>query len=144
MIVGGPGAGKTRLARIMGDRLGLPVFSVDEFVWDKDGKVRSNAEIDAAMQELAARDRWIIEGGNTRTYAERERRADLVICLRPPVWLRLCRVLRRRGVSIDLLRWTIRYDAVFGRLDRRLAEGREGKRAEFRSKIDLQRYIDRL
>ncbi len=125
MIIGGPGAGKTWLARRLGECLGLPVLSVDEAVWDPHGVMRPANDIDDLVRDWAARDRWIIEGGNSRTYAERARRAEVIIRLLPSRWLRFCRVLRRDGWRRERLWWTLRYDRAFGDRDRdALAVGR--------------------
>ncbi|MDQ0316157.1 hypothetical protein [Amorphus orientalis] len=143
MIVGGPGSGKTWLARQLGLRHELPVYSVDEEVWDRNGALRAPEDIDARVRRLAAQDRWIIEGGNSRTYADRIQRADAIIRLSPPIWLRLYRVLRRDGLRIELFRWTLRYDTVFGAKDRLAL--RNGKATatciEVRSDQDMQRLL---
>lgn len=122
MIIGGPGAGKTRLAAILAEKLQLPVVSVDDFVWRAGGSLRAAADIDADVRAAAAQDRWIIEGGNSRTYADRLSRADTLVRLSPPRLIRMLRVLRRGAVSRDLLVWTWRYDPVFGPKDRAAVE----------------------
>ena len=143
MIIGGPGSGKTWLARRLGDKLDLPVFSVDDAVWDPDGVMRPADDIDTLVRGLAARDKWIIEGGNSRTYADRARRAHAIIRLLPPGWLRFYRVLRRDGLRRERLRWTLRYDKVFGAKDRdAMALRRDTARCiEIRSAGDLNRLI---
>jgi adenylate kinase family enzyme len=122
MIIGGPGSGKTWLAALLGTRLGLPVVSIDDFVHDAAGYLRSPALIDADARAAAEATRWIIEGGNSRTYEDRAARAECVIRLVPPRTLRLWRVWRRDGWNRSLLAWTWRYDAVFGARDRTVVE----------------------
>lgn len=123
MIIGGPGAGKTTLARRLAGLTGLPVHAVDDAVRDAEGRQRPDADIDAMVRGWAAGDAWIIEGGNTRTYPDRAARADLIIRITPGVWRRLFRVLRRDGFNLQLLRWTLRYDRVFGPKDRAICAG---------------------
>ena len=118
MIIGGPGAGKTWLSQRLSDQLSLPVFAVDDAVWSRTGELRAPEDIDAIVREWAAKDQWIIEGGNSRTYADRARRADAVILLQPPRWVRVCRVFLRDGLRWRLLWWSIQYDHVFGEKDR--------------------------
>ena len=118
MIIGGPGSGKTTLGGQLSHQLDLPVFSVDDAVWDSNGNLRSVKTIDALVRAKIAEERWIIEGGNTRTYNERALRSDLVIWLNPPLWLRFIRVLRRDGPKFRLLLWTLKYDRTFGIKDR--------------------------
>lgn len=143
MIIGGPGAGKTWLGERLAGRLGLPLYHVDDQVWAPDRSMRPAAEIDAAMTDLALGETWIIEGGNTRTYAIRAARADTLIWLTPPRWLRLARVLRRRP-SLALLAWTWKYDRVFGPADRAASEdiGPHGKVQRLANRGAVQRFLD--
>lgn len=117
MIIGGPGAGKTWLAHLLSQQLALPVYSVDDAVWDSNGNIRPAEKIDRLVREMAKQERWIIEGGNSRTYTDRAVRADLVVRLAPPLWLRMFRVLRRDGLNFRLLRGTTQYDRNFAARD---------------------------
>ncbi|WP_297109688.1 hypothetical protein [uncultured Devosia sp.] len=118
MVIGGPGSGKTWLARRLGEHQGLPVISIDAFVHDGAGQVRPPDQIDADSRAAADGSRWIVEGGNSRTYDYRASRADCIIWLNPPRLLRLWRVMRRDGWNWRLLVWTWHYDSVFGPRDR--------------------------
>ena len=117
MIIGGPGAGKTWLGRRLAEKLALPLTHVDDHVWRPDRSIHSATETDRALTEIALGENWIIDGGNTRTYAIRAARADTIIWLTPPCWLRLLRVMRRLP-SFSLLWWAWKYDSVFGPADR--------------------------
>lgn len=143
MIIGGPGSGKSWLAQNLGERHGLPVYAVDDAVWDGHGVLRAPDDIDARVRQLADQDKWIIEGGNSRTYHERVQRADTIIRLAPPNWHRFYRVLRRDGLRFDLLSWTLRYDRVFGpKDDRALQTGRDTATCiDIRSSRDLDRLL---
>ena len=147
MIIGGPGAGKSYLARLMSVRLGLPVTTVDDLVRSSGNSPQSAEQIDGMAITAAEQDRWIIEGGNTRTYAVRVARADLLIRLCPPRPLRLLRVLRRRSVSRQLLFWTWRYDAVFGAKDRAAVEAAKARSIrvlELARRADVERFVGSL
>ncbi|WP_281927552.1 hypothetical protein [Roseibium album] len=143
MIVGGPGSGKTWLARQLGLQYDLPVHAVDDEVWDGNGHLRAPDDIDRRVRQLTVQEKWIIEGGNGRTYSDRVERADAIIRLAPPIWQRLHRVLRRDGLQIELLRWTLRYDRVFGARDcRALQDGSETAICiDIRSNKDMQRLM---
>jgi adenylate kinase family enzyme len=143
MIIGGPGSGKTWLAERLGRRYELPIHAVDDEVWDPLGNQRAPDDIDARVRRLTAQEKWIIEGGNSRTYANRVHRADAVIRMVPPVWQRLYRVLRRDGIRIQLLRWTLRYDEVFGPRDRLALESGLGTATciEIGSNAELHRLL---
>ncbi len=117
MIIGGPGAGKSWLAGRLGRCLDLPVQAIDDLLTSRDGRRRDDAEIDNAAVAATRGERWIIEGGNTRTYAARLARADCLIRLKPARLTRLWRVIGRGRVTPSLLGWTWGYDAVFGSKD---------------------------
>lgn len=127
MIIGGPGSGKSWLARQIGERLGLPVVAIDALVHDASGRQRSDEAIDDAATAATLEDRWIIEGGNSRTYAVRLARADWLIRLRPPRLARLLRVVRRGGATRELLAWTWSYDRVFGPRDDAMVAQADGR-----------------
>ena len=114
MIIGGPGSGKTMFGGQLSRQLDLPVFSVDEAVWDCDGSLKPVKSIDAIVRAKIAEERCIIEGGNTRTYKDRALRSHLIIRLNPPLWPLFIRVLRRDGPKFRLRLWTLKYDKVFG------------------------------
>ncbi len=96
-ILGGAGAGKSTLARRLGQALGLPVIHLDRIVFGP-GWERIEAEL--VRQRLAGTlgEAWIVEG----TYAETAEltlpRADLVIWLDQPAWRRLWRAWRKTRI----------------------------------------------
>ncbi len=95
MIIGQPGSGKSTLARTLGGITHLPVVHIDHIHWKAGWVERSGPEKDALCAEVHARERWIFEGGRSVTWPERLDRADTVIWLDIPLWLRLPRVLWR-------------------------------------------------
>ncbi|MBL4916402.1 AAA family ATPase [Szabonella alba] len=95
MIVGQPGSGKSTLARLLGARTGLPVVHMDHIHWQSGWVERPLPEKIVAARAIEAQERWIFEGGLSQTYDSRAARADLLIWLDLPVWLRLWRVTRR-------------------------------------------------
>ncbi|MCF3974098.1 AAA family ATPase [Paracoccus sp. EGI L200073] len=95
MIVGGPGAGKSWIARRLGRISGLPVFHMDHIHWLPGWTPRDPLEKDMLTKDIHARDQWIFEGGHSRTYQARAARAEMLVWLDLPVGLRVRRVLWR-------------------------------------------------
>lgn len=83
MVIGGPGSGKTWLAKELARCTGLPVIAIDDLVHDAAGQQRPPARIDADARAAADSSRWIIEGGNSRTYDYRAQRANCIVLLQP-------------------------------------------------------------
>lgn len=110
MIIGQPGAGKSTLARDLGALTGLPVVHVDHIHHLPRWKERPRAEKIAMALESHAEPEWIFEGSLSATYDVRMSRADTLIVLDFPLWLRLWRVIMR----------TVKY---YGRRRPDMAEG---------------------
>lgn len=84
LIIGNGGAGKSTLARALGEKLGLPVVHLDKLWWLPDWVTRSPEEFDALLENELAAPEWIIDGNYLRTLPERLRFADLCIFLDYP------------------------------------------------------------
>ncbi|ETX29624.1 isopentenyl transferase family protein [Roseivivax isoporae] len=95
MIVGQPGAGKSWLARALGRRTGLPVIHLDRIQWQPGWQPRGRQDRDHRMLEAARDPEWIIEGNYRGTWRTRLARADTLVVLDLPLWLRAWRVFRR-------------------------------------------------
>ncbi|MFV2003512.1 MAG: AAA family ATPase [Paracoccaceae bacterium] len=96
MIVGGPGSGKSTMAVALGQITGLPVFHMDHIHYRPGWVEREPGEKLRLAAEIHARDRWIFEGGLSKSYSERAVRADTVIWLDLPLRLRYGRIVKRR------------------------------------------------
>lgn len=96
MIIGGPGSGKSTLALALGVRSGLPVVHFDPLFWAPGWVQRSPEESSALIRAAAAQEAWVLDGNHAETYAVRAARADLIIFLDLPRWLRVWRLLKRR------------------------------------------------
>jgi adenylate kinase family enzyme len=85
MILGSGGAGKSTLARQLGDVLSLPVTHIDQLFWQP-------------QHAVVTQPQWIMDGNYTSTLDIRLAHADTVIVLNMPRWLCLYRVIVRRIV----------------------------------------------
>lgn len=96
MIIGGPGSGKSTLATRMGAALGLPVYHMDrEVFWLPGWQERAKDDQRRQIERIVALDAWVFEGNNSSSFSLREARADMLVWLDVPLWLRLVRVIRR-------------------------------------------------
>ena len=95
MIYGGSGSGKSTLAQMLGDITGLPVVHIDPMYWKPDWVQRDDAETHALVLEAAAKDLWVFDGNHSRSIPDRLARADHLIYLDMPTYLRLWRVFSR-------------------------------------------------
>lgn len=104
-VVGCIGAGKSTLARALGERLHVPVVHLDRLWWhDGSYRIQGPASVERhtmpadqfreLQERLAAEDRWIIEGGYISDLDVRLPRATTVIWLDLPrhvcLWHLLC------------------------------------------------------
>ena len=81
IIIGCGGAGKSTLARKLGEVLDLPVVHLDKLFWKPGWVETSREEFDALLAQELAKDRWIMDGNFNRTMPERIARCDTVIYL---------------------------------------------------------------
>lgn len=82
MIIGCGGAGKSTLARQLGEKTGLPVVHLDQIFWSPGNwQHLSGEEFDALLTAETEKARWIIDGNYNRTLELRLAKADTVVYL---------------------------------------------------------------
>jgi len=98
-LIGGPGSGKTFLSHSLGKELGAPVLGLDDIFWDRSaGQYGAKADEggrDAALRGFVAQERWIVEGVYYRWAMASFERADHIIVLSTPLWVRQMRIFKR-------------------------------------------------
>lgn len=100
-IAGNIASGKTFLARILAQELGLPLHHVDSIQFNSDLSMRPFRESAAELKIIQETDSWIIDGyGPLDLIHSRLEKADLVIYLDPPYWLNLTRLYWRQIKNI--------------------------------------------
>jgi adenylate kinase family enzyme len=102
-VIGPGGAGKSTLARRLGERLALPVIHLDAAYWRPGWVETPSDEWEGKVRELAQGERWILDGNYGGTLAIRLAAADTIVFLDFPrrtcLWRVLRRQLRYRGRS---------------------------------------------
>jgi adenylate kinase family enzyme len=127
-IFGGPASGKSTLARKLSAKLGLPYVELDAFFWDDDSEhydIRRDPEKrDALLAEAAAKEAWVSEGVYWKWCDAAFERAELILVLDLPLWLRQVRLwrrhlLRRLGIEKSLEKDTLLGTLTTARWNRR-------------------------
>ena len=95
LVLGCPGAGKSTLARSLGEALSLPVVHLDKLWWKSGWVNRTEGEFDALLDAVLLGEEWVIDGNYLRTLPRRLERCDAVVLLDYPRRVCLFRALRR-------------------------------------------------
>ncbi len=95
LIIGCGGAGKSTLARQLGEQTGLPVVHLDKLFWKPGWEESSEEEMDIKISRELEKSQWIMDGNYNRTLPRRLECCDTVIWLDYPRLTCLLGVLKR-------------------------------------------------
>ena len=105
IIIGCPGAGKSTLAKALGQKLSLPVVHLDKLFWRSGWVNVTKEEFDNLLAEELKKEFWIIDGNYSRTLSQRLDGCDTVIYLDFPalacLWGVVKRVIKSYGKTRD-------------------------------------------
>ena len=105
IVIGSPGAGKSTFARRLRDASQIPLYYLD-MIWHLPDRTNvSREEFDMQLQEILAKDRWIIDGNYLRTTEARIAACDTIFLLDYPVELCLGGVEERIGKPRTDMPW---------------------------------------
>ncbi len=114
LVIGCPGVGKSTFARALRDLLGLPLHHLDMLYHRPDRSTASREEFDAALAQILAQKRWIIDGNYQRTLPQRFAACDTVYFLDLPLADCLEGARRRVGQPREDMPWVEdRFDPEF-------------------------------
>ena len=95
LVIGCSGAGKSRLAKLIAARYGLPLIHLDCCYWRPGWVEPPEAEWAQEVERLIAASAWVMDGNFSGTMKRRAEMADAIVYLDLPRWLCLVRVLKR-------------------------------------------------
>ena len=95
VVVGVSGSGKTRLARGLAARLGVPHVELDALWHDAGWTNPSESEFVQRVRDATAADSWVLDGNYAAARSLVWSRATAVVWLDYPRWVGLHRALRR-------------------------------------------------
>jgi adenylate kinase family enzyme len=81
VVIGAPGAGKTRFGRMLAERTGLPLVHLDQEFWQPGWVPMPHDKWRAHHENLLAAEQWILDGTYVGTLDKRIAVADTVIYL---------------------------------------------------------------
>jgi len=96
LIIGSGGAGKSTLARRLGEKTGIEVVHLDRLYWKPGWVETDKGEWAAIVRRATERDSWIMDGNFGGTFDIRASACDTIIYLQIPRLRCLYRVLKRR------------------------------------------------
>jgi len=105
-VIGTTGCGKTTFAAALAERLGAPHIEIDALFWRPNWKQTPDEELFPIIDAATQGDRWVLDGGYSRTRPITWPRADTIIWLDysfPRVFFRLLRRTIRRAATGDEL-----------------------------------------
>jgi adenylate kinase family enzyme len=160
LIIGAGGAGKSTVARRLGESLRIEVLHLDRLYWRPGWVETPKGEWRDKVRELVRRESWIMDGNYSGTLDIRLAACDTVVFLDLPRTLCLRRVVKRllmyrRGgrpdmaegcperLSVEFLRWVWDYpNRSRPKVLEKLKAGGEGKRIiRLRSQAEVEKFL---
>ena len=98
-IIGGPGCGKSFLAKKLSEKLKIPTYDLDDIFWCNDKNtfgVEAKPKVrDNNLKSILDKNDWIIEGVYGGWTKPSFKKAELIIILRPKTIIRQWRIIKR-------------------------------------------------
>jgi adenylate kinase family enzyme len=95
LVIGSPGAGKTRLSTQLAAKLAVPIHYLDHHHWLPGWRYRDTADAREAVRTIAETPAWVMDGNFSETFDLRLPRTDTLVWLDYPRATCIRRVLIR-------------------------------------------------
>lgn len=82
IVIGCPGVGKTHFSKNLSNILGIKVYHLDDFYWEKDWKEKNDKEWIKIQEKLLENNQFIIDGNFINSLELRIESSDLIIYLK--------------------------------------------------------------
>ena len=163
IIIGCGGAGKSTLARKLGEKTGIPVVHLDQIWWSPGNWLHlEREEFDRRLLEEVEKPRWILDGNFNRTMEVRLEKGDTVsyldfsrmACLKS--WMG--RVIKNWGharadmaegctewFDPEMAKWIWRFNRDNRKRYHALLDGLEGKQVYIlKNRREVKRFLEEL
>lgn len=94
-IIGSPGAGKSTMAKKLGEVTGIEYFHLDKYYHNSGWVPKPKEEFRKIVSELVLKEEWIMDGNYRGTLDLRAERADLIIFLNYSSVFSIYRIYKR-------------------------------------------------
>ena len=105
IVIGCPGAGKSRFSRELHERTGIPLYHLDMMYWNADKTTVEREVFLKRLSEVLEKDEWIIDGNYASTLDMRMAVCDTVFFLDYPTEVCLEGIRTRRGTPRPDMPW---------------------------------------
>lgn len=101
-IIGNAGGGKSILARALASREKVPLFELDEYLWEGNWQSVPAEKFEKDHDEMICKDQWIIDGfGLPETLQSRLMRSTHIVHVDLPIWLHYAMAAERQNAWKD-------------------------------------------
>lgn len=95
LVIGCSGSGKSTFAKMLGRKLDIEVFHLDQYFHKPDWEPREESEFIKSVKEITSKEEWIIDGTYSRTLRERVLKADAIFFYDYSKYFCIYRVIKR-------------------------------------------------